>query len=192
MPLATDSYMGIFLPADIGRRIIGFMASRTEFPFVGPDEVMATFHLLGKSHGVDAGEVSQAADLAKKTAERLVSDIRLYRASPAKMNPALTRQNYHKRSLQIVVDLKGDLSEVNERVAGDPAILADCFAQHVAHYKKDFFFELFGPLKSEELPKRVADRLAGRMVLLGYNSGDRKQIPFASPLEPFFDFVERS
>ena len=189
--MAANSYMGIFLPADIRRRIMEFMAQRVGFPFVDPTETLATFHLFGKDNGSEGEDINQASEFAKKTAQRVVSDIRLYRTSPAKMDPSVTRQNYTKRSLQIVVDSAVDLSEMNDRVAGDPAILADCFAQHVAYHKQDFFFELFGPLKIEQLPTQVAEMLAGRMVLLGFNAVNRKQIPFASPLDPFFDFIAR-
>ena len=188
MPVEADSYMGIFLPRDIQRRIMQFMARKIGFPFVEQHELMASFHLFGKKYGLNEQEKSHAADLAKRTAQMIAADVRHYGATPDKLDAEVTRQNYTKRSLQIVVDSGADMAEMNSRVSGDPAILADCFAQHVAYYRQDFFFELFGPLKGEQLPKHLGN-LSGRMVLLGYNRKDRRSIPFSSPLDPFFDFA---
>jgi hypothetical protein len=87
-----------------------------------------------------------------------------------------------------VVD-SGAQPDVDRRVAGDPAILSDCFAQHIAHHGQGFFFELFPPLKAEQLPPALRGRLEGRMLLLGFNAKDRQSLPFKSSLEPFFDWM---
>lgn len=192
MPVVSDSYMGVFSPADIQQRIMEFMAAKRDFPFIQADELVGCFYLFGKDHGVAESEVEQASSLARTAVERIATDIRLYRSRPGKLDSGFTRQNYTKRSLQIVVDNAGDFSEVDRRVSGDPAILADCFAQHVSYHKQEFFFELFGPIKSGDLAGAGRQSLDRRMVLLGYNVRDRSAISSGSPLEPFVRWLARS
>jgi hypothetical protein len=181
--------MGIFMPADISFRIKQFMAAKMDFPFIKKDEIMGAFYLFGKDYGVPESEVNAATDIAKRTVEQVARDIRLYTATPQKMDARFTRGNYTKRSLQIVVD-SGAQTDVDRRVAGDPAILSDCFAQHVAHHRQGFFFELFQPFEGEQLlPASLKGRLEGRMLLLGFNVKDRNALPFKSSLEPFFEWM---
>lgn len=205
MPVVADSYMGMFMPPDIAGRIEQFMASKADFPFIKRDEIVATFYLFGKDHGV-AGEqeIRVATDLAKRAVEQAARDIRFYTMTPQRMDPGFTRENYTKRSLQIAVDSRsngGSISgsvggsgnagqaELKRRVAGDPAILADCFAQHVAHYRQGFFFELFQPFRKHQLPSALQAGLEGRMLLLGFNVKDRQSLPFKSSLDPFFRWM---
>ncbi|WP_148681532.1 hypothetical protein [Candidatus Nitrososphaera gargensis] len=188
MPVVSDSYMGIFMPPDISFRIKQFMAAKVDFPFIRKDELMAAFYLFGKDYGVPESEVKAATDIAKTTVEQVARDIRLYAATPQKMDARFTRENYTKRSLQIVVD-SGAQADLDSRVAGDPAILSDCFAQHVAYHKQGFFFELFHPFKGEQLSASLKNRLEGRMLLLGFNVKDRQSLPFKSSLEPFFKWM---
>ena len=181
--------MGIFMPPDISFRIKQFMATTVDFPFMKKDELMGTFYLFGKDHGVAGeAEAKAAKDIATRTVEQATKDIRLYTNTPQKMDARFTRENYTKRSLQIVVD-SGSQADVDKRVAGDPTILSDCFAQHVAYHKQGFFFELFQPFKSEQLPASLKSRLTGRMLLLGFNVKDRKSLPFKSSIEPFFTWM---
>jgi hypothetical protein len=180
--------MGIFMPPNIAFRIKQFMAAKVDFPFIQKDETVGAFYLFGREHGVAESEIKAATDIAKKTVEQAAKDIRLYTAAPQKMDARFTRENYTKRSLQIVVD-SGAQPDVDRRVAGDPAILSDCFAQHIAHHGQGFFFELFPPLKAEQLPPALRGRLEGRMLLLGFNAKDRQSLPFKSSLEPFFDWM---
>ncbi|HXG05857.1 MAG TPA: hypothetical protein VNI77_00850, partial [Nitrososphaera sp.] len=70
-----------------------------------------------------------------------------------------------------------------------PAILSDCFAQHIAYYTQRFFFELFQPFKAEQLPPSLRRRLEGRMLLMGFNVKDRQSLPFKSSLQPFFEWM---
>jgi hypothetical protein len=181
--------MGVFMPADLPFRIKRFMAGQVDFPFVEKGEAMGAFYMFGKDHGV-AGEheIKAATDIAKRTVEQAAKDIRLYSASPQKMDSRFTRENYTKRSLQIVVD-SGVQADVDRRVAGDPAILSDCFAQHVAYHGQGFFFELFQPFSAEQLPASLKSRLEGRMLLLGFNAKDRQSLPFKSTLQPFFEWM---
>jgi hypothetical protein len=118
----------------------------------------------------------------------------MYASMPGRLDPAFTRENYTKRMLQIAVDTKnGNVGqdEINRRVAGDPAILSDCFAQHVAHYRQDYYFEIFGPFQREQVPFQLRKKLQGRMLLLGYNVKSAKALPFANSLEPFFAWLSK-
>ena len=190
MPVIADSYMGIFLPPDISVRIKQFMAAKVGFPFLGKDELLAVFYLFGKDYKViGESEVNAASDLAKRTVKQMVSDIRVYIAIPQKMDARFTRENYTKRSLQIVVDSADRRPDVDRQVVGDPLILSDCFAQHVAYYRQDFFFELFRPLKAEQLPPALENKLIGRMLLLGFNVKNIQPLPFKSSLHAFFEWI---
>jgi hypothetical protein len=180
--------MGIFMPPDISFRIKQFMAAKVDFPFIKKDEMIGAFYLFGKDHGVPESEVKAATDIAKRTVEQVARDIRLYTATPQKMDARFTRENYTKRSLQIVVDT-GAQPDVDRRVAGDPAILSDCFAQHIAYHRQEFFFELFQPFKADQLPAALKSRLDGRMLLLGFNAKNRQSLPFKSSLQPFFEWM---
>lgn len=189
MPVVSDSYMGIFMPSDIAHRIKQFMTAMVNFPFIKKDEMIAAFYLLGKDHGVmGESEIKAATDLARRTVEQVARDIKVYLDTPQKMDARFTRENYTKRSLQIVVD-SGVQSDVDRQVAGDPTILSDCFAQHIAHHGQGFFFELFQPFKADQVPALLKNRLEGRMLLLGFNVKDRQSLPFKSTLQPFFEWM---
>jgi hypothetical protein len=181
--------MGVFMPADISDRISGFIAGRLEFPVVRKEEPMAIFCLFGKDYGVKEQEAKQVADMARKTVEQVAKDVRLYKSMPGRMDPAFTRENYTKRSLQIAVESGGNNDEMQRRVARDPAILSDCFAQHVAYHQQECFFELFQPLKEGQFPPSLAQKLEGRMVLLAFNVEGRQSLPFKSSLDPFFEWM---
>src|SRR5947209_7270051 len=77
------------------------------------------------------------------------------------------------------------LSQMNNRIAGDPTILRDCFAQHIACHKQDQFFEIFQPLKVDHLPDSLRKKLKDRMLLLGYNVKDSSSLPYKSTLATF-------
>jgi hypothetical protein len=183
--------MGVFMPLDIADRITKFIAGKLEFPVVTKEEAMAAFYLFGKDYGVKASEVEQAEDMARKTVEQVAKDVRLYKSMPKKMDPSFTRENYTKRSLQIAVDSGGNQEEMLRRVARDPAILSDCFAQHVAYHQQDCFFELFQPLEQGQFPRTLQQRLEGRMLLLAFNVKDRQSLPFKNSLDPFFEWMTR-
>lgn len=181
--------MGIFMPPDISFRVKQFMAGQVDFPFIKREEIIAAFYLFGKDYGVVGDtEVKTATDIAKSTVEQIARDIRVYSSNPQKMDPNFTRENYTRRSLQIVVD-SGIQTDIDMRVAADPAILSDCFAQHIAYYTQRFFFELFQPFKAEQLPPSLRRRLEGRMLLMGFNVKDRQSLPFKSSLQPFFEWM---
>ncbi|HET6779617.1 MAG TPA: hypothetical protein VFH09_00480, partial [Nitrososphaera sp.] len=138
---------------------------------------------------IGESEVKAATDLAKRIVEQVARDIRVYSAMPQKMDAQFTRENYTKRSLQIIVD-SGGQPDVDRRVAGDPTILSDCFAQHVAYHRQGFFFELFQPFREEQLlPPELKNKLEGRMLLLGFNVKNRQSLPFKSSLGSFFEWM---
>ena len=182
--------MGIFLPPDISVRIKQFMAAKMDFPLLKKNELLAVFYLFGKDYKViGESEISAASDLAKRTVEYVARDIWVYIAMPQKMDARFTRENYTKRSLQIVVDSGDGQPDVDRRVAGDPMILSDCFAQHIAYYRQDFFFELFQPFKAEQLPQTLENKLEGRMLLLGFNVKNAQLLPFKASLPAFFQWM---
>jgi hypothetical protein len=183
--------MGIFRPSDIAHRISQFMAGKLNFPFVKKDEVMSAFYLFGKEYRVHESEVGDAQDMAKKSVEQVARDVRMYSSMPNRLDPSFTRENYTKRSLQIAVDNVGS-DEIGRRVAGDPAILADCFAQHIAYHKQGYYFELFKPFRAEQIPAALQRKLEGRMLLLGFNAKDRESIEFRNLLDPFFEWMKKA
>jgi hypothetical protein len=181
--------MGIFMPSDISLRIRQFMAAKMDFPFIRKDEVLAAFCLFGKDYGViGQSEVKAVGDLAKSLVDQVTRDVRVYKAMPQKMDARFTRQNYTKRSLQIIVDSGGE-PNVDRQVAGDPTILSDCFAQHIAYYSHDFFFELFPPFGPTHVPPALKNKLEGRMLLLGFNVKNRQSLPFKNAIDAFFEWM---
>jgi hypothetical protein len=184
--------MGFFLPSDISARITRFIAGQIDFPYIRQEETIGAFFIFGKDYGViDAIEVEEARDLARRTVEQTARDIRMYVSAPGRLDSAFTRENYTKRMLQIAVDTGGlKQREVNERVAGDPTILSDCFAQHIAFYRQEFYFEIFGPFKRHQLIPSLYSKLESRMVLLGYNAKNAKSLPFSNSLEAFFTWLK--
>ena len=178
------------MPADITQRISQFIADKLDFPFVKIGEIMAVFYLFGRQYRVQNSEVRDAQDMAKKSVEQVAKDVRLYTSMPKRMDAGFTRENYTKRSLQIAIDNAGS-NDIEMRVAGDPAILSDCFAQHIAHHRQGHYFELFQPFKADQLQAPLRHRLEGRMLLLGFNSRSRDLLPFRNPLTPFFDWMQR-
>ncbi|HKX81410.1 MAG TPA: hypothetical protein VJL54_04075 [Nitrososphaera sp.] len=189
MPVVSDSYMGLFMPPDITNRISQFIAGKLDFPYVRREEVIGAFYLYGREFGVDESEVADAEGMAKKSVEQFARDVRLYTSSPAKLDPEFTRENYTKRSLQIAVDA-GTGGDSAPRVAADPAILSDCFAQHVAHHRQEYYFELFRPFKASQIPGSLHPKLESRMLLLGFNA-KRDSLPFKSVLQPFVEWMQK-
>lgn len=179
--IVADSHMAMLLPDDIAPRITEFVAGKRTFPFVGRDELMCMMYLYGRSGRVSEKEVQEVNGLAQRTASQLGQEIDIYaNSSAAKLDPEYIRSRYVNRQLQLVVENKPD------RLAGDPAIVSDCFAQHVAHYKQDYFFELYGPLKDAELTLDIRPMLAGRMVMICYNRKGTHETGLAHPLIPVY------
>jgi hypothetical protein len=186
--------MGMFLPADISQRITMFIEGKIEFPFIKKEELMGVFFIFGKSNGIyDEDELLAATDLAKRAVMHLVSTVRKFHNSPIKMDSKFTLDNYTKRVLEISIDLQHGTENTHERkrrISGDPSILIDCFAQHIACHKHDQFFEIFRPLKENQLPFTLRRKLVSRMLLLGYNVKDSDSLPHKSAIFPFYEWLE--
>jgi hypothetical protein len=180
--IVADSYMAMVLPDDISERISRFISGKQSFPFVGRDDLMCLMYLYGKEAKVHENEIEEASGLAQTTATQLGQEIDIYQNSSAgKLDPEYIRSKYVNRQLQLAVEKKDPA-----RISGDPAVISDCFAQHVAYHKQDYFFELYGPLKEQELTSDIRPALLGRMVMVCYN---RKALPdtgLTHPLIPAY------
>lgn len=180
--IVADSYMAMVLPDDISERIVSFISGKRGFPFVERGELMCLMYLYGKEGKVSSTEVEEASGLAQTTARQLGQEIDIYANSSAgKLDSEYIRSKYLNRQLQLAVEKKEP-----ERIAGDPAILSDCFAQHAAHYKQDYFFELYGPLKEGELTADIRPALLGRMVMVCYNKKGVEELGLSHPLIPAY------
>lgn len=163
--IVGDSYLTMVLPDGLPERIMGFLSGKKAFPFIGSDELVCLMFLYGKDGGVRSEEVEQVAGLAQNTAVQLGQEIDVYlNSSAGKLDSEYIRSKYLNRQLQLAVERKDPA-----RVSGDPAILSDCFAQHVAYHKQQYFFGLYGPLKEGELSSDLRPALLGRMVMVCYN-----------------------
>ena len=191
--------MGMFLPEDIANRITYFIEGRLQFPFIKGEEIMGVFFVFGKTHGLsNRNDVIMANDLAKRTVATLTSTAYSYRTSAAAHDSTFIRHSYTKRVLELSEEMNRDSSmscysqgQRNARIAGDPKILADCYAQHVAHFQQDQIFELFQPLNGEHLPSLLRKKLERRMILLGYNVKDKTFIHSSSTLVPFLRWLTK-
>jgi len=191
--------MGMFLPEDISQRIHWFIEGKLEFPFINKEELMGVFFIFGKNKGVyEEEDILVAKDLAKRTVANLTGTARMFHNSPNKMDSGFTRENYTKRALQISIELRNNtsntrsnLSQMNNRIAGDPTILTDCFAQHIACHKQDQFYEIFQPLKENYLPDSLREKLKERMLLLGYNVKDSSSLPSEGSLATFLMWLKK-
>jgi hypothetical protein len=172
--------MAIILPDDVSDRISAFVAGRAGFPFIKSDELACLMYVYGKAAGVRPEEVSEVTSLAQRTAGQMAIDIDSYQnSSSSKLDSEYIRSKYLNRELQMAVDRK------QGRPAADPAILSDCFAQHIAFFKQQYFFGLYGPLKDGELIADVRSALAGRMVMVCYNRKGEEELA-SHPLIPVF------
>ena len=179
--IVADSHMAMVLPDNIASRIVEFMAGRRTFPFVGRDELVCMMYLYGKSGKVSDKELKEVNGLAQRTTLQLGQEIDSYtNSSASKLDPEYVRSRYINRELQLIVENKPD------RIACDPAIISDCFAQHVAYYKQEYFFELYGPLKEAELTSDIRSVLACRMVMACYNRKGVQETGLSHPLIPVY------
>ena len=193
MGVLADSYMGIFEPTDISSRILNFIDGKLEFPIVAKHELMASFYIFGKDFGVATAELPTAVDLAKRTVNQLVNEIKALTETSNRMNSESIRENFNRRVLQLYAERHGQDIEMHKRISRDPTILSACFVQHVAYYKQQYFFELFPPLSEDKLPAELQTRLLHRMVLLGYNVKREDALPLGGSIGYFLKwFKEQS
>ncbi len=183
--IVIDSYMAMILPDDIAERISGFIASKLNFPFVGPDELMCIMYLYGRNSRIGEGEINEVSSLAQHTASQLGQEIDIYmNSSASKLETEYIRSKYINRELQLAVETKPQ--DVKRRIAGDPAIISDCFVHHVAYYKQDYFLELYGPLRDSQLTSDIRSALTHRMVMVCYNRKVAQETRLAHPLIPVY------
>ena len=183
--IVIDSYMAMILPDDIAERISGFIAGKRNFPFVGPDELMSIMYLYGRNSKIGEAEIDEVSSLAQHTASQMGQEIDIYiNSSTSKLETEYIRSKYINRELQLAVERKPQ--DVKKRIAGDPAIISDCFAQHVAYYKQDYFLELYGPLRDSQLTSDIQSVLVHRMVMVCYNRKGVQETRLAHPLIPVY------
>jgi len=189
--------MGIFIPRDFSHRVLNFINGKTNLPFTQKDELVASFYIFGKDHRVNGQlEITNVKDIARKTMDQVASQVRIYANNPINMNQEMLRENFNKRSMQILIDSNSKNSnkkvnfDITKRISKDPTILSECYAWHIAYYKQDYFFKLFNPLQGIDLPADLVDQLEGRMLLLGFNVKDSTKLPYDDPIIPFLYWLK--
>lgn len=188
--------MGIFLPRDFPNRVLSFINGKNNLPLTEKDEIIASFYIFGKDHKVNGDlEITNVKDIARKTMEQLARQVRVLSSNPTGMNQELVRENFNKRSMQILIDSNiqnnnNKISfDITRRISRDPTILSDCYAWHIAYYKQDYFFKLFNPLRGTDLPPGLVDQLEGRMLMLGFNVKNSANLTYEDPIIPFLEWM---
>jgi hypothetical protein len=189
--------MGIFIPRDFSYRVLNFINGKTNLPFTQKDELVASFYIFGKDHKVNGQlEITNVKDIARKTMEQIARQVRIYTNNPLNMNQEMLRENFNKRSMQILIDSNSKNSnkkvnfDITKRISKDPMILSECYTWHLAYYKQDYFFKLFNPLRGIDLPADLVEQLEGRMLLLGFNVKDSTKLPYDDPIIPFLYWIK--
>ena len=188
--------MGIFLPRDFPNRVFSFINGKNNLPLTQKDEIIASFYIFGKDHKVNGDlEITNVKDIARKTMEQLARQVRVLSSNPTSMNQELLRENFNKRSMQILIDSNiqnnnNKISfDITRRISRDPTILSDCYAWHIAYYKQDYFFKLFNPFRGTDLPPGLVDQLEGRMLMLGFNVKNSANLTYEDPIIPFLEWM---
>lgn len=188
--------MGIFLPRDFPNRVLSFINGKNNLPLTEKDEIIASFYIFGKDHKVNGDlEITNVKDIARKTMEQLARQVRVLSGNPTSMNQELLRENFNKRSMQILIDsnIQNNNNKISfdiaRRISRDPTILSDCYAWHIAYYKQDYFFKLFNPLRGTDLPPGLVGQLEGRMLMLGFNVKNSANLTYEDPIIPFLEWM---
>ena len=195
MVVVTDSFMGIFTPIDIPYRIIQFIEKKIEFPFIKEDEIVGIFYLFGKDNKVTSElEILSVRNIAKRAMEQQARNIKIFHEfKENKLDSDFIREEYNKRILQISIEeqmYSSSPSHLRSRIVGDPTIQSNCFEQHIAYYKQDYFYELFEqPFKKTEIPSHLINKLEKRMLMLCYNVSDSSKLPYNNTIYPFFQWL---
>lgn len=197
--IISDSYMGIFIPRDFSNRVLNFINGKSNLPFTQREEIIASFYIFGKDHKVNGElEITNVKDIARKTMEQVARQVRIYANNPIHMNQESLRENFNKRSMQILIDSNNNNSnkkinfDITKRISRDPTILSECYAWHLAYYKQDYFFKLFNPLRGTDLPSDLAEQLEGRMLMLGFNVKNSAKLTYDDPIVPFLQWLNES
>jgi hypothetical protein len=142
-------------------------------------------YLYGRNNTIREGEIDEVSSLAQYTASQLGKEIDIYtNSSSSKLETEYIRSKYINRELQLAVERKSQ--DVKKRIAGDPAIISDCFAHHVAYYRQDYFLEIYGPLRDSQLTSDIRSALAQRMVMVCYNRKGAQETRLVHPLIPVY------
>jgi hypothetical protein len=188
--------MGIFIPRDFSNRVLNFINGKTNLPFTQKDEIIASFYIFGKDNKVNGElEITNVKDIARKTMEQIARQVRIYANNPLSMNQESLRENFNKRSMQILIDSNNKNSnkkinfDITKRISRDPTILSECYAWHLAYYKQDYFFKLFNPLRGTDLPPDLVEQLEGRMLMLGFNVKNSAKLTYYDPIIPFLQWL---
>jgi hypothetical protein len=187
--------MGIFTPMDIPSRIIQFIEKKIEFPFIKEEEIVGIFYLFGKDNKVTSElEILSVRNIAKRTMEQQARNIKIFHEfKENKLDSEFIREEYNKRILQISIEeqmYSSSPSDMRSRIVGDPTIQSNCFEQHIAYYKEDYFYELFKkPFKKTEVPSHLINKLEKRMLMLCYNVSDSSKLPYNNTVHPFFQWL---
>jgi hypothetical protein len=194
--IISDSYMGIFIPRDFSNRVLNFINGKSNLPFTQKDEIIASFYIFGKDHKVNGElEITNVKDIARKTMEQIARQVRIYANNPISMNQESLRENFNKRSMQILIDSNNKKSnkkinfDITKRISSDPTILSECYVWHLAYYKQDYFFKLFNPLRGTDLPPDLVEQLEGRMLMLGFNVKNSAKLTYDDPIIPFLQWL---
>jgi hypothetical protein len=187
--------MGIFIPIDISYRIVQFIEKKIEFPFIRENEIVGIFYLFGKDNKVTSElEILSVRNIAKRTMEQQARNIKIFHEfKENKLDSEFIREEYNKRILQISIEeqmYSSSPSDMRSRIVGDPTIQSNCFEQHIAYYKEDYFYELFKkPFKKTEVPSHLINKLEKRMLMLCYNVSDSSKLPYNNTVHPFFQWL---
>ena len=186
----ANSFMGLLFPEDLPERIKAFLAGKREFPYISADEIIGLFYIFGKQKEISSGiETAQILQLCGKTVRDFDKAIAQYRTNVFSMDSNFTRSKYLKRQLQIAVDMKG--RSISDKLYKDPVIVTDSIIQHISFHNEKYFFQVYGPLKEQEVVKDLHMSLLGRVVMVGFNRESEKSIPFAHPLIPLFTHLRQ-
>lgn len=186
----ANSFMGLLFPEDLPERIKAFLAGKREFPYISADEIIGLFYIFGKQKEISSGiETAQILQLCGKTVRDFDKAIAQYRTNVVSMDSNFTRSKYLKRQLQIAVDMKE--RSTSDKLYKDPVIVTDSIIQHISFHNEKYFFQVYGPLKEQEVVKDLHMSLLGRVVMVGFNRESEKSIPFAHPLIPLFTHLRQ-
>lgn len=184
LTIASDSYMGFFLPVDISERLLKFLEGNLQFPFLSKNEIMGIFFLFGKRHGVNTPlDILSAKDITRKTINQLKRQIFLSKNnSPSDTNSI--RDQYQRRVLQVYVEIQNGPTltqkDINERISRDPTLLMYCYSHHISYHRQNCFFEIYEPLRKEQLHVSLHGRLINRMIMLSFNVEKSTDLPFST------------
>jgi len=187
----ANSYMGLLFPEDLPERIKAFLAGKRDFPYISTEEIIGLFYIFGKQKEISSGgrETAQILQLCSKTVRDFDRAVAQYKTNVFSIDSNFTRSKYLKRQLQITVEMKE--KSTSEKLYKDPIIVTDSIIQHISFHNEKYFFQVYGPLKEQEVVRDLHVSLLGRVVMVGFNREGEKSIPFAHPLIPLFTHLRQ-